>query len=73
LGHQQQEGIEMADSRSTSDLRTEAEQALLEEIKAKAPKQGSASGLASLAYAYSLVVGAAPGKLPGGPPTVINQ
>ena len=45
-GHQQQEGIEMADSRSTSDLQTEAEQALLEgDPFAGAPARIAINGL----------------------------
>jgi hypothetical protein len=56
----------MADSDAVDlkQLRIETEQALLEAIKEKAA-QASTGQLDGLAFAFSLVVGAAPGKLPG--------
>jgi hypothetical protein len=56
----------MADSGTVDikQLREEAARTLLETIKAKAAV-ASVSQLDDLALAYALVVGAAPGKLPG--------
>jgi hypothetical protein len=52
-----------------NDLYTETKEALLEVIKEAVPgKKGNASGIAQLSYAFALVVGAAPGYLPGSPP-----
>jgi hypothetical protein len=53
-----------SDEVDISQLREAAQVALLTAIATKA-SNAAASQLDGLAYAYSLVVGAAPGKLPG--------
>ena len=54
----------------TNQLSEDAKAAILQAITETAPgKKGNASGLASLAYAYALTVGAAHGYLPGAPPS----
>ncbi len=47
------------------ELDQETKEALLEAIKAFAPKAGSAGALQALGYAYALTVGATTGRLPG--------
>ncbi|WBP93861.1 hypothetical protein O6072_22960 [Mycolicibacterium neoaurum] len=48
-----------------------AKLAILRRIEKQASSTNSSSSVQSLGYAYALVVGAAPGYLPGGP-TDIN-
>ena len=63
----------MADDSIVDQIDTaadEAKLALLKQIKKTAESTTSSNYLQSLGYAYALVVGAAVGKLPGGPTNV---
>jgi hypothetical protein len=51
----------------------DAKLVLLEQIKKSAAATTSASALERLAYAYSLTVGGAFGKLPGGPTNITSS
>jgi hypothetical protein len=63
----------MADQDQIDAAARDAKLVLLEQIKKSAASTTIASALERLAYAYSLTVGGAFGKLPGGPTQITTS